>query len=125
MKVTKQVEQYISKKIEAKFADELNELNRERQAITDKFDKAKEKASEAALAIIKDEMDMSMDECYVDMNIRARRGYSWFNPADEIDKKFAEIRGRINEITEDIIVNISLGGTKADLDTMIQEAQLV
>ena len=128
MRVSKAVKEYIEKQVCAKYPKSENELKAEQvkelvdkanQEMTELINKAKKEISNQIIAKygLTEEMGKQETASYHDYKFN-----SWNSPIEmkaNTDKQ--NRRKAINEKIEDIIVTLELGGTKADLEKMLNE----
>lgn len=130
MKVTKEVQNYLDKKLskvyEIKRAPLIERSNAERQKIISVMDElyvyiADRLNKEFGDTIAPQNVSLSINS-YYRSDYGSDRGYR----SPEF-KKIDEEHGRINmmqrEKLDDIVVELALGGTKDDLDRLISEAE--
>lgn len=128
MRVSKVVREYIEKQVNAKYPKTENELkaeqvkdlvNKANQEMTELMDKAKREISNQIIAKygLTEEMGRQEQNSYQDYKFN-----SWNSPIEMKANTDKQIRRKaINDKIEDIIVNLELGGTKADLEKMLSE----
>jgi hypothetical protein len=128
MRVSKLVREYIEKQVASKMSKTENELkaeqikelvNKANEEMTELINKAKKEISNQVIAKygLTEEMGKQAEESYHDYK------FSIWNSPIEI-KANTDERNRMIAIRhkiEDIIVNLELGGTKADLEKMLNE----
>lgn len=128
MRVSKVVREYIEKQVASKMPKTENELkaeqvkdlvNKANQEMTELINKAKKEISNQVIAKygLTEEMGRQEQSSYQDYKFN-----SWNSPIEtkaNTDKqnRMIAIRHKI----EDIIVTLELGGTKADLEKMLEE----
>ena len=127
MRVSKVVREYIEKQVNAKYPKTENELKAEQvkeliskanQEMIDLISKAKKEISNQVITKygLTEEMG-KQDSQYHDY-----RFYSFNSPIEIKANTDRENRRKaVNQKIEDIIVTLELGGTKADLEKMLQE----
>ena len=128
MRVSKAVKDYIEKQVCAKYPKSENELkaeqvkelvNKANQEMAELMDKAKKEISNQIIAKygLTEEMGKQEQNSYQDYKFN-----SWNSPIEMKANTDRQNRKKaINEKIEDIIVNLELGGTKADLEKMLNE----
>ena len=128
MRVSKAVKEYIEKQVCAKYPKSENELkaeqvreliNKANQEMTELMDKAKKEISNQIIAKygLTEEMGKQEQGYYHDYKFN-----NWNSPIEVKANTDKEIRRKaVNEKIENIIVTLELGGTKADLEKMLNE----
>ena len=123
MRVSKVVREYIEKQVNAKYPKTENEQNFDK--LTDIVSKANEQYHKL--------MEQAKEKISKDFNLptkcvdkKTNYSYSPFGTWGTKERELADIdrqnrRVAINHKVEDIIVNLELGGTKADLEKMLSE----
>ena len=127
MRVTNEVKQYIAKRIRGLYQRQFDELD------------AKIKEENAKIEAIRHEvLDIFVEKLkaigYVDAEVGASVTYNTWrsyrsgnNPYDAINEEKNKLTDKINSQTDEVIVSLSLGGTKEDLDRILngfaEEAQ--
>jgi hypothetical protein len=126
MRVTKTVREYIAKQVASKFPKTEIELYQEQQEqiaskMNQEYYDRVEKAKADIITSIANEYEIH------DRDIAIRNNYgnvfSTFNTPTAMKANTAksERQKTINEKIDDIIVTLELGGTKADLEKMLEE----
>jgi len=126
MKVTKLIREYVEESVAKKFAPAFEAL------------KAQDETEAKKKAVKQWEKEMS---AFLQTEFRARFG-NWYSEAiasnidsisvsvpwrledyflgqEELDKKEGELRKRQQQAVKDILIELELGGTKADLDRLL------
>ena len=128
MRVSKAVKEYIEKQVCAKYPKSENELkaeqvkdlvNKANQEMVELMDKAKKEISNQIIEKygLTEEMGRQEQNSYQDYKFN-----SWNSPIEMKANTDRQNRKKaINEKIEDIIVTLELGGTKADLEKMLNE----
>ena len=129
MRVTKTVKEYIEKcvreKVHKKYEAEEAEANRQREEIDNFIENLRDTMNEYVEKHIK----MFVEEHpYAERSPRENL-VTFYNPIDIVDRHMnssvhnwrrrADVE--VNEKVTDIVVTLELGGTKADLDRMLNE----
>lgn len=128
MRVSKVVREYIEKQVNARYPKTENELkaeqvrdlvNKANQEITELIDTAKREISNQVIAKygLTEEMGKQEEKSYQDYKFN-----TWNSPIEikaNTDKQ--NRRQAVSQKIEDIIVTLELGGTKADLEKMLEE----
>lgn len=127
MRVSKVVREYIEKQVNAKYPKTENEQN------FDKLTDIVSKANEQYHKLMEQAKEKIIEEISKDFNLptkcvdkKTNYSYSPFGTWGTKERELADIdrqnrRVAINQKVEDIIVNLELGGTKADLEKMLSE----
>lgn len=133
MRVTKVVQEYITKqvrtKIEQKYEAEKSEAERIRNLKFDIEQRATKAARQAALVVLKEAKNhadiLDYDErCAEDMYFSGLNRVISLKDSiyeNSLHKWNVRMRDEIEEKVRDIIVTLELGGNKADLDRMLSE----
>ena len=128
MRVSKAVKEYIEKQVCAKYPKSENELkaeqvkeliNKANKEIDELIDKAKKEISNQIIAKygLTEEMGKQDQASYQNYHFN-----NWNSPIEVKANTDRENRKKaIREKIEDIIVTLELGGTKADLEKMLNE----
>ena len=126
MKVSKTVKEYIAKKVCEAYAEKINIIGREyldkKKEIEEKLSEMQKEFREKATALIE-------ENCGTwDFSSRASFGFYSIRIGDadyeqEIRNREAEIRIARDNKVEEIIVTLELGGTKADLEKMLNNIE--
>ena len=130
MKVTKLIREYVAEQVAAKYPETETEkqYTKEIKAIEDKVQEVNSKIKDYALSLCEQaNKDLGIEDW--DKNDRissARYGYSasygYNNPYDKSRRSLREERTKkINNAIKDILVNLELGATKAELDMMLRK----
>ena len=127
MRVSKAVKEYIEKQVIAKYPKSENELKAEQvkdliskanQEMLVLMEKAKKEISNQIIA----KYGLTEEMGKQDSQYHEYRFNSWNSPIEMKANTDRENRRKaINEKIEDIIVTLELGGTKADLEKMLNE----
>ena len=127
MRVSKVVREYIEKQVNAKYPKTENEQN------FDKLTDIVSKANEQYHKLMEQAKEKIIEEISKDFNLptkcvdkKTNYSYSPFGTWGTKERELADIdrqnrRVAISHKVEDIIVNLELGGTKADLEKMLSE----
>ena len=127
MRVSKVVREYIEKQVASKMPKTENELQ------FDKLEKTINKANHEYHELMKQAKEQVVAKLMQEHNLsnnmvddRSSYSYSPFSTWGTEERQKADIdhqnrRVAINQKIEDIIVNLELGGTKADLEKMLSE----
>ena len=127
MRVSKTVKDYIEKQVNARYPKTENEQNFDK--LTDIVSKANEqyhKLMEEAKEKIIEEISKEFNLQTVCIDKKINYSYSPFGTWGTKERELADIdrqnrRVEINQKIEDIIVTLELGGTKADLEKILNE----
>jgi hypothetical protein len=127
MRVSKTVREYIEKQVANKMPKTENELQYDKVEQTinkanEQFHKLMEQAKEKVVEQLQKEYGLSTDM----VEKKSHYSYSPFGTwgteiRQKADTDRQNRRVKINQKIEDIIVNLELGGTKADLEKMLAE----
>lgn len=127
MRVSKAVREYIEKQVCAKYPKSENELkaeqvkelvNKANQEMIELMDKAKKEISNQIIA----KYGLTKEMGKQDSQYHEYRFYSYNSPIEIKANTDRENRRKaINEKIKNIIVTLELGGTKADLEKMLNE----
>ena len=124
MKITNEVRTYVEKKVKAQFKAESDALTDALNAESAKLENAKEMAKQAAIEVLEKVYGEKIDEGSVYLSLNSQ-GYPYrgWAPAykQELFDKQGALNRKISEIVEEILVDLSLGGTKADIERLISE----
>lgn len=133
MRVTKKVENYIREQVKAKIMPKYEAEKAEAKRITDLRDdlqnRAAEAARQAAIAVLSEAKDnadvLEYDEREADRMYLSNLSYVVSLKdrcyTNSVHHWSSRMREEVNEIVDDIIVTLELGGNKADLDRMLSE----
>ena len=126
MRVSKTVREYIEKQVVSKFPKTENELQYEQNeqiasAMNKEYYEEIEKAKVSIIANLREKYGMTDDTVVARMNYG--NVFSAY-PTKARDKADLDRQARekaMREKIDDIVVNLELGGTKADLEKMLAE----
>ena len=133
MRVTKKIENYIREQVKAKVMPKYEAEKAEAKRITDLRDdlqrRAAEAAKQAAIAVLSEAKDnadvLDYDEREADRMYLSNLSYVVSLKdrcyTNSVHHWSSRMREEVNEIVDDIIVTLELGGNKADLDRMLSE----
>lgn len=134
MRVTKTIRDYIEKEVRArirpKYAAEEAEAKRRlaaRDAFFDKCAKAAEEAFNAAFEANFHDVSDFMEDVREADNSHMRFYYNWaakIPDQTELDSVYQyqhRMNAEVSKITEEIVVELELGGTKAELMAMLEK----
>ena len=134
MRVTKVIKEYIVKEVEARiaprYAAEKAEADRQEKILDGIWDKAYEKADK----VFNDYLDAELPkyDFVEDKRKEPARLQAWYSRSSIFDIKDKmrddnvvnweqRMRGERNKISNDIIINLELGGTRAELEDMLRK----
>lgn len=127
MRVSKTVREYIEKQVANKMPKTENELQYDKVEQTinkanEQFHKLMEQAKEKVVEQLQKEYGLSTDMVMEKSHYSYSPFGSWNTEIrQKADTDRQNRRAKINQKIEDIIVNLELGGTKADLEKMLAE----
>ena len=127
MRVSRAVKDYIEKQVNARYPKTENELNYEKlESVVSKANTQYHKLMEQAKEKIVEEISKEFNLPTKCVDKKTNYSYSPFGTWGTKERELADIdranrKVEINEKIEDIIVNLELGGTKADLEKMLNE----
>jgi hypothetical protein len=127
MRVSKTVREYIEKQVASKFAKSENELQHEQDShlvavANDEYHQLMKQASEEITKQLIAKHNIAKDM----VDKRSNYSYSPFGTWNTRIRELADKDNRVRQEEQtkkvnDIIVNLELGGTKADLERMLAE----
>ena len=126
MRVSKTVREYIEKQVASKFPKTENELQYEQNeqiasAMNKEYYEEIEKAKVSIIANLREKYGMTDDTVVARMNYGNVFSAYPTKARDKADLDKQVREKAIREKIDDIIVNLELGGTKADLEKMLAE----
>ena len=126
MRVSKTVREYIEKQVASKFPKTENELQYEQNeqiasAMNKEYYEEIEKAKVSIIANLREKYGMTDDTVVARMNYGNVFSAYPTKARDKADLDKQVREKAIREKIDDIVVNLELGGTKADLEKMLAE----
>ena len=127
MRVTKTIRAYIrenvEKKLESKYAPLKERKNTALNAKKELMERAKEEAIEAIKKVLEEAIN---NEALVYNEEMVDRAFNYCGLPNCLDLNRelyyeSKMRDEVDKITNDIVVELELGGNKADLDRMLSE----
>lgn len=129
MKVTKLIKEYVAEQVAAKYPETEAEkqYTKEIEAIEDKVQEINSKIKDYALSLCEQANkdlgieDWDKNDCISSARYGYSANYGYNNPYDKNRRSLREERTKkINNAIKDILVNLELGATKAELDMMLR-----
>lgn len=131
MKVTRLIKEYVAEQVAAKYPETEAEkqYTKEIKIIEDKVQELNEKIKDYALDLCEQaNKDLGIDDWAIDDHVhlysptRYLLSSGWNNPYIRSLNSLKEERTKkINNAIKDILVNLELGATKAELDMMLRK----
>lgn len=131
MKVTRLIKEYVAEQVTAKYPETEAEKQyiKEIKIIEDKVQELNEKIKDYALDLCEQaNKDLGIDDWAIDDHVhlysptRYLLSSGWNNPYIRSLNSLKEERTKkINNAIKDILVNLELGATKAELDMMLRK----
>lgn len=131
MKVTRLIREYVAEQVAAKYPETEAEkqYTKEIKIIEDKVQELNEKIKDYALDLCEQaNKDLGIDDWAIDDHVhlysptRYLLSSGWNNPYIRSLNSLKEERTKkINNAIKDILVNLELGATKAELDMMLRK----
>ena len=131
MKVTKLIREYVQEQVTAKYPEtEAEKAYKERlDEMQDKINEAEEKINNYSWAICEQlNKEFEIDDWEEDEKVhlynpnRTILAYGWNNPYVQSRNKLLNNRNqKIKDTIKNILVNLELGATKAELDEMLKK----
>lgn len=124
MKVNGEVRNYIEKKVRKSFASQYAPIDAEIKKEQKRWNDLQDVLKQKLVSIILAEYDDDNAPAQAEFSVFCADGYRrYWQPqviSDLNDKRYA-INEKVNEVVDDICLELSLGGTKADIEKLLDQ----